>query len=117
MFTERSLPGVFQRQRELSKDTFRSICGTRKLCSFLEAVFVQQPQNQKQGGVVWAQLDPPGACVCVCVCVCVSAQLCPTLCNPLDCSPPGSSVRGILQTRILQWVAISYSRGSSRPRD
>ena len=41
----------------------------------------------------------------------VSAQLCPTLCNPMDCSPPGSSVHGILQARILQWVAISSSRG------
>ena len=39
------------------------------------------------------------------------------LCNPLDCSPPGSSVHGILQARILEWVAISFSRGSSRPRD
>ena len=52
------------------------------------------------------------------VCVCVSAQLCPTLCNPLDCNPPGSSVHGILQTRILQWVAISSSRKASFwPRD
>ena len=40
-----------------------------------------------------------------------------TLCNPLDCSPPGSSVHGILQTRILEWVTISFSRGSSWPRD
>ena len=39
------------------------------------------------------------------------------LCDPVDRSPPGSSVRGILQARILQWVAISFSRGSSRPRD
>ena len=39
------------------------------------------------------------------------------LCNAMDCSPPGSSVRGILQARILEWVAISFSRGSSRPRD
>ena len=38
-------------------------------------------------------------------------QLCPTLCNPTDCSPPGSSVHGILQTRILEWVAIPFSRG------
>ena len=44
-------------------------------------------------------------------------QSCPTLCDPVDCSPPGSSVRGILQARILAWVAISFSRGSSRPRD
>ena len=39
-----------------------------------------------------------------------------TLCNPVDCSPPGSSVYGIPQTRILEWVAISFSRGSSQPR-
>ena len=45
------------------------------------------------------------------------AQSCPTLCHPMDCSPPGSSVRGILQARILEWVAISFSRGSSQPRD
>ena len=44
-------------------------------------------------------------------------QSCPTLCNPMDCSPPGSSVHGILQARILEWVAISFSRGSSQPRD
>ena len=39
------------------------------------------------------------------------AQSCPTLCDPVDCSPPGSSVHGILQARILEWVAISFSRG------
>ena len=41
------------------------------------------------------------------------AQLCPTLCDPMDCSPPGSSVHGISQARILEWVAIPSSRGSS----
>ena len=45
------------------------------------------------------------------------AQLCPTLCHPMDCSPPGSSVHEIFQARILEWVAISFSRGSSQPRD
>ena len=40
-------------------------------------------------------------------------QSCPTLCDPVDCSPPGSSVHGILQTRILKWVAISFSRKPS----
>ena len=45
------------------------------------------------------------------------AQLCLTLCNPLDYSPPGSSVHGILQARILEWVAILFSSGSSWPRD
>ena len=44
-------------------------------------------------------------------------QLCPTFCNPMDCSPPGSSVLGIFQAKILEWVAIAFSRGSSQPRD
>ena len=39
-------------------------------------------------------------------------QLCPTLCDPMDFSPPGSFVYGILQARILEWVAMSFSRGS-----
>ena len=45
------------------------------------------------------------------------AQSCLTLCNPVDCIPQGSSVHGILQARILEWVTISFSRGSSLPRD
>ena len=45
------------------------------------------------------------------------AQSCLTLCDPMDCSLPGSSVRGIFQARVLEWVAISFSRGSSGPRD
>ena len=45
------------------------------------------------------------------------AQSCLTLCNPMDCSLPGSTVHGIFQVRILEWVAISFSRGSSWPRD
>ena len=45
------------------------------------------------------------------------AQSCPTLCNPMECSLPGSSVYGIFQASILEWVAISFSRSSSEPRD
>ena len=44
-------------------------------------------------------------------------QSCPTLCGPVDCSPPGSSIHGIFQARVLEWVAISFSRESSWPRD
>ena len=47
----------------------------------------------------------------------LSFQLCPILCDPMDCRPPGSSVHGILQARILEWVAIPFSRGYSQPRD
>ena len=46
-----------------------------------------------------------------------SLQSCLTLCNPMDCSSPGSSVHGILQARILEWAVVSYSTGSSQPRD
>ena len=53
-----------------------------------------------------------GACLCP-----KSLQSCPTLCNFVDCSLPGSSVHGILQARILEWVAMPSSRGSSQPRD
>ena len=49
--------------------------------------------------------------------VCSVAQSCPVLCNPMHCNPPGSSVRGISQARMLEWVAVSFSRGSSCPRD
>ena len=71
--------------------------------------------------------DSPGkspgvGCHCILQCMKVKsesevAQLCLTLCNPVDCSPPGSSAHGILQARILEWVAISFSRGPSQPRD
>ena len=44
-------------------------------------------------------------------------QLYPTLCDPMNHSPPGSSVHGIFQAKILKWIATSFSRGSSQPRD
>ena len=54
------------------------------------------------------------------ICTCVHAkslQSCPRLCHAMGCSPPGSSVHEVLQTRILEWVAMPSSRGSSRPRN
>ena len=69
---------------------------------------------------IWTSAQPFTSnlrwCVCVCVCTLV-AQSHLTLCNLMDCSPPGSSVHGILQARILEWVVIPFSRGSSQPRD
>ena len=56
-------------------------------------------------------------CIQPTMCACSAAQSCLTLCDPLDCNLPGSSVREILQARILEWVAISSSRGSSQPRN
>ena len=58
-----------------------------------------------------------GIMVCMLL-VCMSQPLfCLTLCNPMHWNPPGSSVYGLLQARILEWVAIPFSRGSSRPRE
>ena len=51
-------------------------------------------------------------CVCLCVCMCEISVLSKTLCDPMDCSLPGSSVHGIFQARILEWAAISYCMGS-----
>ena len=56
-------------------------------------------------------------CLAFCWCCCMCDQSCPTLCGPMDCSPPGSSVHGILQARILEQVAFPFSKGSSHPRD
>ena len=56
--------------------------------------------------------SPLCVCVCVCVCVCSVAQSRPTLCDPVDCSPLVSSVHGIFLARILEWVAMSSSRGT-----
>ena len=60
--------------------------------------------------LLWCLTDTSAVCVSV-------AQSCLTLRDPKDCSLPGSSVHGILQARILEWVAMPSSRGSSRPRD
>ena len=66
----------------------------------------------RESGGAESGLDKSWSC-----CYCLVAKFCPTLCDPVDCSPPGSSGHGILQARILEWVAISSSRGSFRPRD
>ena len=58
--------------------------------------------------------DPSGPVV---VLVMLVAQSCLTLCDPMGCSPSGSSVHGISQARILEWIAISFSRGSFWPKD
>ena len=58
--------------------------------------------------------ESPGNMTCMCA---KSLQSCPTLCNPVDCSPPGSSVHEILQSCILEWAAMPFSRGSSQLRD
>ena len=78
-------------------------------CHFLQEAFLNLPR------LGWApSLCPyPGMCVCVCS----ITLLCPTLCGPAYCTLPGCSVHEIFQARILERVAISYSRRSSQPKD
>ena len=52
----------------------------------------------------------------LCAVLCSVTQLC-LCCDPMDCSPPGSSARGVFQVRILEWIAISFFRGSSGRKD
>ena len=59
----------------------------------------------------------PALCDPIMPCYAKTLQSCPALCDPMDCSAAGSSVHGIPQARILEWAAISFSRGPSQPRD
>ena len=70
------------------------------------AVLSLGPAPQSPQGLFWS-----------CVQSCSVPQLCLPFCAPIACSSPGSSVHGIFQVRILDWIAITYSRGSSLPRD
>ena len=70
---------------------------------------LSQKKNQRHEATSWK--------ACLLHVMWLVAPLCPTHCNLMDCSPPGSSVRGISQARIRKWVVISFSRGSSLLRD
>ena len=72
-----------------------------------------QNEHQEFKCKLWIKKESPN----IDVPACSVAQLCPTLCNLMDCSPPGSSVHGISQVRTLEWVAVSFSGASSRSRD
>ena len=79
---------------------YKLVSGTLPLCEFAQFSSKCSSPTEEQGG--------SGGVV---------SKLCPTLCGPVDCSPPGSSVRETPQARTLDWVAISSSRASSWPRD
>ena len=68
--------------------------------------------NQPQMAICECAMPPLFLCV-----LCLVTQSCLTLCDPMDCSSPGSSVHGILQARILEWVAYPFSRRSSQPKN
>ena len=98
-------------------------------CSLLQGIFPTQGPNPGFPHCRWIlyhlsyQWSPIYMCVCVCVCVTwkkvklLLAQSCLTLWDPMNCSSPGSSVHGISQARILEWIAIPFSRRSYQPRD
>ena len=85
----------------------------RLMCSIPSGLLVHGKWLGLEGILWWVQLH---ICHIVC-CWCVVAKSCLTLCNPMDCSPPGSSVHGISQAWILEWVAMSSLGDSSWPRD
>ena len=105
----------FYRTREIlwCSTVFRWIGHKFKLFDFC--------QLNQQSWRTWEQLNHFCSCgpsyLLIFPCVCLVAQSCLTLCNFVDYSPPDSSLHGILQARILEWVAIPFSRGSSWPRD
>ena len=81
--------------------------------------FVTASKSESFSDLFWTSVSSSitwGGCA-VCCAVLSWLQSCLTLCDPTDFSPPGSSVRGILQVRIPEWVAMSSFRGSSQPRD
>ena len=90
----------------------KSYLSHRDICSP-----ISHPWKQLSWGspwLLWIHLELLNV---ACGVLCLVAQSCLTLCNPMDCSLPGSSVHGISQTSRLEWVAISFSSRSSRPRD
>ena len=136
-----NVPDAFLRHGDISsaspkgctKDSVRLCRGAYQLSwddaqeGLLFLNFIGDPENWETGSsrqsrtLSTGQLPTLPLCVYMCVCVCMYvcmlvAQSCPTLCDPMDCSSPGSSVYGILQARKLEWVAIPFSRGYSQPR-
>ena len=85
----------------------RNICFKDKNCSIFEGHKNKNFMRWKGENVISSPSDI----------LCVYARLCPSLCNPMDCSPAGSSVRGISQAWVPEWVAILFSRGCSLPRN
>ena len=91
---------------------------TQLKCQLLGEDFLDHPNFQENQGILYS---PPSYKTLrrarLIMRLCMLSQLCPTFCNPMDCSPPSPSVHGILQARILQWVARPSFRDSSQPRD
>ena len=92
----------------------------REGASFPGLLDLKQLYVLKYQALTWGRIMVPSTEVAVTLYVhmyVLVTQLCPTLCKLMDCSPSGSSVHGILQARILEWIAIPFSRGCFWPRD
>ena len=88
---------------------------TQLKCQLLGEDFLDHPNFQENQGILYS---PPSYKTLrrarLIMRLCMLSQLCPTFCNPMDCSPPSSSVHGILQARILDWVAMPFSWFNNR---
>ena len=98
--------------QEVTYSTLRFLQSPSESQNRLRPDGTQRPDKTEEKGTRLRHLDSPDSCV-----LAKSLQSCPTLCDPMDCSPSGSSVHGISQGRIPEWVAIFSSRGSSQTRD
>ena len=94
--------------REIMKQQKRALCAPLQAPVFKNLTF----EAARDSMIGLNQTCPAEYSICM-----LSLQLCLTLCNPMDHSPPGSFVRGIFLARILEWFAMPSSKGSSRPRD
>ena len=95
---------LFIKTREFLDDK----CDTTAKWNWLLSSWAVNPWINNKNNKLIAQNTQMFLISPLCVCVCVT-QSCPNLCYPMDCSPPGSSVHGILQARTLEWVAMSFS--------
>ena len=104
---------VWDKLLSLSESQFPNLCGEMGILT--QSVSQSgDKRDYEYGNTLWTVKSYESWWDCLKV---LAAQLCLTFCDPMDCSPPGSSVHGILLARILEWVAISFSRVSSRPWD
>ena len=83
--------------------------GCHFLLQYIQYIYIYLYMTSKILQIPFQKICCGGGC-------CLVTELCLTLCNPMDCSPPGSSVHWVSQARILEWVAISFSRGSSQSK-
>ena len=98
-----------QRQRDVDRGHCLHV-GSGRQRSFYEGNHILYLQRGDCHSTLKTSIDIYTPCMCVCA---KWLQLCPTLCNPMDCNLPGSSVPGILQARILEWVAQLSSKESN----